>query len=301
MARWTVSDIPSQSGRTAIVTGTGGLGYQTALELVRKGGDVTLVGRNAEKGAEAVRTIRAAVPPGKVRFELVDLASLASIKAFGARMGIERQSLDLLVNNAGVMAPPQRRTTSDGFELQFGTNYLGHFALTATLWPLLRRGHTPRVTHVSSIAHRMGTIDFDDLQSEVRYKPMAAYNVSKLANLVFAFELQRRSDAARWAVTSTAAHPGMANTELAGNGPGRHSLMARLFPVFGQPAASGALPILYAATSPDAKPQGYYGPDGLFEMKGSPKSATIAARAKNMEVAARLWETSLRLTGVTYE
>jgi NAD(P)-dependent dehydrogenase (short-subunit alcohol dehydrogenase family) len=304
MATWTTSDIPLQSGRSAMITGAGGLGYEMALALARAGADVTLLGRTLDKGTRAIKSIRAAVPSANIRFELLDLASLASIQAFGARMTAERHSVDLLINNAGVMAPPERRVTADGYELQFGTNYLGHFALTAQLWPLLRRGNNPRVTHVSSISHRSGAIDFDNLRSEHRYKPMAAYAQSKLANLMFSLELQRRSAAAGWGVTSNAAHPGAARTELIANGSGPRSVqvfMSRLLgPLIFHSAANGALPILFAATSADAEPGGYYGPDGFMELKGSSKAAVIAPQARDLEAARRLWDVSVNLSHATY-
>ena len=218
MVDWTFSDIPSQRGRRAIVTGTGGLGYETALALVRAGGDVILAGRNLEKGAESVSRIKVEVPAARIAFEQLDLASLASVEDFAGPMLMQHTPLDLLVNNAGVMTPPSRQTTSDGFELQFGTNYLGHFALTGRLLPILN-GRGPRVVNLSSLAHRGGAIHFDDLQWERSYRPWAAYGQSKLAMLMFAFELQRRSDAAGWGLMSNAAHPGYARTELIANGP----------------------------------------------------------------------------------
>ncbi len=196
MSAWNTNNIPNQQGRSAVVTGTGGLGFEDALALARAGGEVIIAGRNSAKGAEAVNKIRAAVPKANVCFEMLDLANLASIEAFGTRMQAQRKSLDLLINNAAVMTPPDRKVTSDGFELQFGTNYLGHFALTAHLLPLLRKGQNPRVVNVSSVAARNGAIHFDDLQSEQAYQPMQAYGQSKLANLLFSFELQRLSDAA---------------------------------------------------------------------------------------------------------
>lgn len=302
MGHWTAADIPSQDGRSVVVTGAGGLGYETALELVRHGGDVILAGRDRAKGDDAVTRIKAAVPDGRVRFELLDLASLASIAAFAGRLAAERASLDVLVNNAGVMAPAQRRTTADGFELQFGTNHLGHFALTAGLLPLLRAGTRPRVVTVSSIAHRGGRIAFDDLQSARRYRAWAAYSQSKLANLLFARRLQQVSDAGGWGLTSVAAHPGASNTQLVANGPGRFQAM--LLTVVGrflfQPAAQGALPQLYAATMPDVMPGGYYGPDGRGEMKGWPAVAKIMPQAQDDDAARRLWDTSEQLTGVTF-
>jgi len=213
--------------------------------------------------------------------------------------------VDLLVNNAGVMMPPERRLTADGFELQIGTNHLGHFALTGRLLPLLRRGAAPRVVTVSSGAHNVGRIDFDNLQWERRYSPMAAYGASKLANLMFALELQRRSDAGGWGVTSLAAHPGYARTELIANGPGSGSWMARLGHVLLEPwasqsAADGALPQLFAATSPDAVGGGYYGPSRLMGMVGPPAPARVAQRARDRAAARRLWDVSEQLTGVTF-
>lgn len=303
MGAWTASDIPSQVGRRSVVTGTGGLGYETALALARAGGDVIIAGRSASKGAEAVTKVRESVPNARVRFELVDLASLQSIADFGERLRSSLESLDVLINNAAVMTPPQRKTTADGFELQFGTNYLGHFALTAQLLPLLRRGRRARVVNVSSIAARDGAIEFDDLQADRRYHPMVAYRQSKLANLLFSFELQRRMTAGGWGVNSIAAHPGVSRTELIPNGAGRTSVMGvmrrALWFIF-QPAAQGALPTLFAATSPDATGGAYYGPDRLGETRGAPTLAKIPAKAADTHDAGRLWHVSEQLTGVTY-
>ncbi len=302
---WTASSIPSQAGKTAIVTGAGGLGHETALELARAGAEVVLAGRNADKGRESVAKIVARVPAAKIRFEHLDLASLASVADFAARVSGVLPSLDVLVNNAGVMTPPRRRTTADGFELQFGTNYLGHFALTANLLPLLRRAAHPRVVNVSSSANRTGTIQFDDLQFEKRYPPWAAYSQSKLANLLFTLELQRRSDAHGWGLMSNAAHPGYALTELIPNGPGTKGVFAalsRFLALFlSHSATAGALPTLFAATSPDAKPAGYYGPDGPFELKGPPAPARIVKKARDQAVARRLWEISQELAGVRFD
>jgi NAD(P)-dependent dehydrogenase (short-subunit alcohol dehydrogenase family) len=302
MAPWTAFDIPSQKGRTAVVTGTGGLGLHDALELARAGARVIVAGRNPRKGGATVDRIRASVARADVRFELLDLASLTSIEAFAARLGSSSDSLDLLINNAAVMTPPRRQVTSDGFELQFGTNHLGHFALTLRLLPLLRRGRSPRVVSVSSVAARSGALDFDDLQSERRYKPMAAYGQSKLACLMFAFELQRRSDVGGWGVQSVAAHPGIARTDLLPNGAGPSSpeaMIRRFLWFLFQPAAQGALPTLFAATAPQAEGGQYYGPDRLGETRGHPALARVPAQALDRTDATRLWVDSARLTGVS--
>jgi NAD(P)-dependent dehydrogenase (short-subunit alcohol dehydrogenase family) len=302
---WTTADIPPQAGRRAVVTGTGGLGYETALALAAAGADVVLAGRSETKGRGSVVRILNLHPHATIAFERLDLASLASIASFAEQMEALGRPIDLLVNNAGVMAPPQRQTTLDGFELQFGTNHLGHFALTGRLLPLLRAANAPRVTTVSSGAHHTGRIDFDDLQWRKRYQPWPAYSRSKLANLLFAFELQRRSDAAGWGLMSDAAHPGYARTDLIANGPGLDSMMSRIggaliAPFASQTASAGALPQLFAATSPDAKPAGYYGPSRLFELVGPPAPARIAAAAQDQIVAKHLWDVSEALTGVKF-
>jgi NAD(P)-dependent dehydrogenase (short-subunit alcohol dehydrogenase family) len=257
MAGSTQGEIPSQPGRTAVVTGaTGGLGYETALALAKAGSEVILTGRDDRKGRSAIEKISREVTGGaKVSYEHLDLASLASVAEFSQRMQA-RPSLDLLINNAGVMALPRRQITADGFEMQFGTNHLGHFALTARLMPLLLRANGPRVVSVSSLAHRTGFIDFDDLQGARVYLPWRAYGQSKLATLMFALELQRRSDASGWKLISNAAHPGFARTSLFASGPGGLISLATDFaaPLFGHSAADGARPILFAATNPDAKP-----------------------------------------------
>jgi NAD(P)-dependent dehydrogenase (short-subunit alcohol dehydrogenase family) len=297
------SDIPSQLGRTVVVTGaTGGLGYETALALAKAGSEVILTGRDDRKGQRALEKISREVIGAKAAYERLDLASLASIADFAQRMQA-RQSLDLLINNAGVMALPRRQTTADGFEMQFGTNHLGHFALTARLMPLLRRASGPRVVSVSSLAHRTGSIDFDDLQGAHVYSPWKAYGQSKLACLMFALELQRRSDAAGWNLLSNAAHPGFARTNLFASGPGGLFSLATGFaaPLFGHSAADGARPILFAATSPEARPGVYYGPGGFSELRGAPAPALIMPRARDAAAAARLWDVSGKLTGTSFE
>jgi len=273
----TQAEIPSQLGKTAVVTGaTGGLGCETALALSKAGAEVILTGRDDRKGQSAIERIGREVIGAKVSFEHLDLASDASIADFAQRMGA-RQSLDLLINNAGVMALPRRQTTADGFEMQFGTNHLGHFALTARLMPLLRLASGPRVVSVSSLAHRTGFIDFADLEGARVYSPWKAYGQSKLATLMFALELQRRSDAAGWNLLSNAAHPGFARTNLFASGPGGLVSLATGFaaPFFGHSAADGARPILFAAASPEAKPGSYYGPGGIGELRGAPAPALV--------------------------
>ncbi|WP_435170902.1 SDR family oxidoreductase [Falsirhodobacter sp. 1013] len=303
MIDWTAADIPGQDGRRAIVTGTGGIGLETALALARAGADVILAGRSLTKGHASIKKVRSLVPEAKIRFEHVDLAHLASIAAFGVRMHGSHESLDLLINNAGVMTPPTRQETSDGFELQLGTNHLGHFALTARLLPLLRRGKHPRVVSLGSVAARSGRIDFDDLNATQGYRPMPAYSQSKLACLMFAFELQRRSLVRGWGITSVAAHPGISRTDLLLNSAGKWDISRVLrttLPFLFQPAEQGALPILFAATSFDAEPGGYYGPDKLGETRGRPARSRIPALAADKAVAARLWEVSEKLTGVSF-
>ena len=306
MTDLSIADIPPQNGRTAVITGaTGGLGYETALALAGAGATVVLTGRNDAKGRGALEQIRIQVPNARISYEELDLAKLASVADFAARFGAAHTSLDLLVNNAGVMALPKRQETADGFEMQLGTNYLGHYALTARLLPLLRRGSQPRVVNLSSLAHRSGAINFDDLQSRRSYSPWKAYCQSKLAMLIFAFELQRRSDAAGWGLMSNAAHPGYARTDLIPNGPGARGLMWQvsksLQPLISHSAAAGALPTLFAATSPQAKPAGYYGPNWFYELKGPPVPAKVMPQARDAAVAARLWDVSAALTGVSFD
>ncbi|KPN17557.1 short-chain dehydrogenase [Xanthomonas sp. Mitacek01] len=303
MQRWTPTDMPAQQGRIALVTGTGGLGYETALALARAGATVIVLGRNPARGADAVRRIQHAVPQADVAFHPLDLASLDDIADCGARLCASLDRVDVLVNNAGVMTPPTRRTTADGFELQLGTNHLGHFALTAHVLPLMRRSAAPRVVTVSSIAARQGRFDFDDLQSERDYRPMVAYAQSKLACLVFARELQRHSDAGQWGLRSVAAHPGVARTDLLLNGAGIDSGAGRarrwLWFLF-QPAAHGAWPSLFAATAQAAEPGGYYGPARLSETRGAPAPARVPAPARDEADAQRLWTLSTSLTGAPW-
>jgi len=298
------ANVPSQVGKTAVVTGaTSGLGYETARALAKAGSDVILTGRDDRKGLQTVERISREVTGARVRYEQLDLASLASVAAFAERMRSSVQSLDLLINNAGVMALPRREVTADGFEMQFGTNHLGHFALTARLMPLLRQASGSRVVSVSSLAHRTGLIDLSDLQGERFYSPWKAYGQSKLACLVFALELQRRSDREGWGLVSNAAHPGFARTNLFASGPGGFISLATGFaaPLFGQSAEDGARPILFAATSADAKPGAYYGPGGIGELRGAPAQALIMPQARNQATASKLWEASEKLSGTLFE
>lgn len=311
MKNWTARDIPSQHGRLAVITGaTGGLGYETALALAGAGARVVLTGRNPVKGAAALQHIRAIHGGADIRYATLDLASLASIQDFAARFKRQHGALDILVNNGGVMAPPNRQVTTDGFELQFGTNYLSHFALTAQLLSLLTQGRRARVVNLSSMAHRFGaSIHFDDLNWQHRYKALAAYGQSKLAMLMYTFELQRRSDAHGWGLLSLAAHPGLAATALLQNGQrlggkgqaGWVETFSSWMPsVLAQSAAEGALPTLFAATSPNVEKAGYYGPTGFMEFKGGVGEATVAPRARDLAVAAKLWAVSERLTGMQW-
>ncbi len=301
MSLWPGAQLPDLAGKTAIVTGANsGIGYYTALELARAGADVVLACRNPEKGEAAVARINAEAP-GRARFGQLDLADFAAVHEFAGRFKEAHGALDILINNAGVMAPPVRRTTAQGFELQFGVNFLGHFLITALLLTPLMSAKAPRVVQVSSVAHRRGHIAFSDLQSERRYRRWKAYEQSKLAMLIFALELQRRSDAGGWGLLSLAAHPGIAATELFANGPGADSPMARLTrlgaPFIRQSAAAGAWPLLLAATAPDAAPGAYYGPEGLLEFRGPPGIAKARPKARDPEVGARLWDVAEMLTG----
>jgi NAD(P)-dependent dehydrogenase (short-subunit alcohol dehydrogenase family) len=302
MTKFSAASIASQSGRLAIVTGANsGIGYYTALELARAGAQVILACRSDAKGIAAAAKIQAALPGALVKFEKLDLGSLTSVHDFAARMKASYGALDILVNNAGLMAPPSRQVTADGFERQLGVNFLGHFALTSLLLPLLMKAPSPRVVQLSSIAHRQGRINFDDLQAAKRYSAWSVYNQSKLAMLLFATELQRRSDAGGWGITSVAAHPGVARTELMANGPGANSLadfgLKLVGPLISHSGADGAWPSLLAATAPDVTPGGYYGPTGFMELRGPAGVAKPAKQGRDVDVARRLWEVAEELTG----
>ena len=295
---WTEADVPGQRGKVVIVTGANsGLGLETSRVLALRGATVIMACRNAVRAQKAADQIRALNPQGEVVPMTLDLGDLESVRAFAGRVRAEYDHLDVLVNNAGIMVPPLGRTVQ-GFETQFGVNHLGHFALTAQLMPLLERTPGARVVTVSSIAHRFGKMEFGDLNWHARrYAPMPAYGQSKLANLLFTYELQRRLNAAGKDVLAVAAHPGWASTGLQGEGRG-----AQLFNQwFAQSAAMGALPTLYAATSPDTMRGAFYGPSGLLELGGTPERVTSVDRSHDGQDAARLWAVSEELTGVDFE
>jgi NAD(P)-dependent dehydrogenase (short-subunit alcohol dehydrogenase family) len=303
---WTTANIPSQVGRRAVITGANsGIGFETGLALARMGAELILPARTQAKADDAVARILEQVPNAQLHAEILDLAEQASVHAFANRV-IERfpaQSLDLLINNAGVMALPTREMTGDGFERQFATNYLGPFALTGLLLPSIKQVAGSRVVTVSSSASKQGKIQFDNLQSERVYRPMnQAYAQSKLADLIFSLELQRRLKAIGSPILSTAAHPGYAVTNLQADHlrPGLKVLIATMKPFLSQDAAHGALPTLYAAVAAEAVAGGYYGPDGIAELKGYPAAVPVPKRALDGTVAKRLWVESERLTRVNF-
>jgi NAD(P)-dependent dehydrogenase (short-subunit alcohol dehydrogenase family) len=308
---WSVDDIPDLTGRRAVVTGvTGGLGLHTAIGLARRGAELVVTARNDHRAEQAVASILAAAPEAVVHVVSLDLADLTDVK--GAVDDVTRRfdRIDILVNNAGIMVPPRRSHTVDGFELQMGTNHLGHFAWTAGLWPLLREGAT-RIVTVSSMAHTtVGSIDLDTLTragSAHRYRRWQAYGQSKLANLVFALELDRRAKAAGLAVVSVGAHPGYAATNLTKTGPTVNGLslpgigMHQITKIVGQPASHGAWPLLMAATDPTLTGGEYVGPAGFRGMRGRPTLVGMTRVARDEELADDLWAASESATGVTFE
>lgn len=301
---WSTTDMPSQQGRIVLITGgTSGMGYEDALALTRAGAQVIIAARNPERGQQAIERIQQAVPDARVQFETLDLADLASVRSLANRLQERLPRIDVLINNAAIMAPPTRGTSADGHELQLATNYLGHYALTGLLLPMLRESDDPRVVSLSSIAVARGRLNFADLQAERDYNPYASYAQSKLAVLAWALELQRRSDAAGLGIRSIAVHPGVAVTELIARGPGLNSEFGKQWAQDRDEyhsAAQGALSTLYAATAPDALGGGYYGPTGEDEKRGTLGFARLPDAAADRSLAAELWQVSERLTGVTY-
>lgn len=303
-APWTEADIPDQTGRIALVTGANsGIGLDTARALAQHGASVVLACRTPAKAEAARASIVAAGATGDVLVLTLDLSDLASVHRAADEYAAGHKRLDLLVNNAGVMAVPKQQT-ADGFEMQLGTNHLGHVALTARLLGPLLATEGSRVVNVSSMAHRFGRIDFDDLQSERRYSAWRAYGQSKLANLLFTYELQRRLDAVGATTIAVAAHPGGSRTNLANDVAGLAGRFMQLTkPLFErtmQPAAMGALPTLRAAVDPTVRGGDYLGPDGFMEQRGHPRTVDSNARSKDAAVAARLWDVSNELTGASW-
>jgi NAD(P)-dependent dehydrogenase (short-subunit alcohol dehydrogenase family) len=304
MTTWTEADLPDQKGRVVIVTGaTSGIGFEAARALAAKGAEVLLAVRDTQRGEAKAAEIRAVSPQAKVSVSALDVASLASVRDFAERASDTLPRIDVLLNNAGLGMQSQRAVTVDGFERQFGTNHLGHFALTGLLIPALLRAPAPRVVSIASIAHRGGRIDFDDLQGERAYNGRKAYSQSKLADLMFALELDRRARLAGSRLIAVAAHPGVATTGFikATEMPALVASVAQMaIGLLFQDAAHGTLPGLYAATMPDVAGGQYWGPDGLLEARGAPALAKLAPQAQDRAVWARLWEVSETLTGVKY-
>lgn len=296
---WSENLIPDQTGRTVIVTGANsGIGLETARVLAQKGAQVVLACRNTAKGEAACADITKGDPQAKVEFQPLDLSSLESVKTFAENFTAAHQSLDLLINNAGVMMVPSLNKTVDGFEQQFGTNHLGHFALTGRLLPTLLKTENSRVVTVSSVMHRYGPMHFDNLAAEKSYSPNKAYGYSKLANLLFMRELQRRYHKEPSALLSTASHPGSTRTNLQQYKASFRFVMS--LPLMAQDPPAGAWPTLYAATAEDVAGGDYYGPQNMFEMTGPPGKAYTSKHARNDENAQKLWDLSEQLTGVTY-
>ena len=293
------------NGKTAVVTGANiGIGYNTAIALSKNGYKVILACRDAAKASAAVREIMKLVQDADLEFSLLNLASLSSVEKFSERLLASNKKIDLLVNNAAVMAIPKRILTDDGFEMQFATNHLGHFAITARLMPLLTAAENARVVTVSSIAHKYGKVNVDDLQSAKRYEGWSAYGTTKLANLLFAYELARRASAQKLNLISVAAHPGVSKTNILNSGPrmGMPSLRTYVSDVFAafwaQSEADGALPIIHACLEESVRNGNYYGPDGFMELSGKPTLVQSSNQSKNEELARRLWEKSEQLSNL---
>ncbi|MET0365107.1 MAG: SDR family oxidoreductase [Sphingobium sp.] len=304
MTGWTTADMAPQQGKRFIITGaTGGLGLETALALAGAGGEVLLTGRNPAKGEAALATIRAAHPKATIAYADCDVASLAAVHAFADGLIAEGRLIDVLINNAGLMATPRRELTVDGFELQLGTNVVGHYLLTARLLPLLRAAPDPRVVQLASLAHLAGKIFIDDLDAARAYHPWTRYQQSKLAMLMIALELQRHSDAQGWGLTSVAAHPGLAATDLFRRGAATNMferVKARAINLACQSAAAGAWPTLLAATAPHIEKAGYYGPTGFLEAWGKAGPARIGPAARDKVMAEQLWNRLAKMTGAVW-
>ena len=299
-SKWTSADVPDQSGRVAVVTGANsGLGFDTAAALAAKGAHVVLAVRNLDKGKSAADRIRAESPNAVVALQELDLTSLASVRKAADELRAAHPRIDLLINNAGVMYVPTRETTKDGFEMQFGTNHLGHFALTGLLLDNMLTVQGSRVVTVSSVGHRvLARIHFDDPHLQRKYNRVEAYGQSKLANLMFTYDLQRRLNRKGASTAALAAHPGFSDTELMRYLP--DFIPQFMWKIATQPADKGALPTLRAATDPDAQGGQYYGPDGIGEVKGHPKVVASSAQSRNEDLQRRLWTMSEELTGVSY-
>jgi NAD(P)-dependent dehydrogenase (short-subunit alcohol dehydrogenase family) len=306
MARWTTDQIPDQAGKTIVITGANsGLGLRSAEALAAKGARVLMACRNQAKGAAALDEVAAKATGPAPELVPLDLADLDDVAACAARLAGSLERIDVLIDNAGVMALPKRQETAQGFEMQWGTNHLGHFALTGRLLPLLLQSEAPRVVVVSSMGHRPGSIRWDDTSWTQRYSAWPAYFQTKLANLLFTLELSRQAAEHGTSLLAAAAHPGTAHTNLATSGPATGSGIMRAGSrlsdrFFSQSDAMGALPQLYAATMPDVAPNSYYGPDGFLEQRGHPKVVGRTKKASNEADAKRLWALSEQLTGVTY-
>lgn len=308
---WCSVHLPDLHGKTALVTGAAsGLGYETAAGLSLRGARVILADINVEGGKASLERLRQQQPGARLEYRPIDLANINSVRVFAQQINERGEAIDILVNNAGILPPLQRRTTTDGFELKFGINVLGHFALTGLLMPCLRKSASARVVWVSSLVHRHASLNFDDLNAEHDYAPQRAYNQAKLACLVLALELQIRAQAAKLPLQSLAAHPGVAKTPLGDSrkGQARAGMADYLTDIafwmamnlFSQPQDRGALPILQAAAAQDAQGGEFYGPDGIGEMRGLPKRVQPSAAALDAATRQRLWASCERLTGVSY-
>ncbi len=309
LSDWSSLSSVRLDGKTAIVTGaTSGIGMEAALMLGRMGAHVVVAGRREQQGRAVVARILSESRNASTAFERLDLSSLANVADFAARIGAAYPAIDILVNNAGVLAVPMRTLTQDGFELQIGTNYLAHFALTGRLLPNLLRAKGARVVNISSISHKAVRLSLDDMHAATRYRPWTAYAESKLAMLTFALELQRRSARAGWGVLGMAAHPGLAATEITTAGPGvgmkreplNQRVMTFCLPYIGQSAAAGALPTVIAAAAPDLPGGSYIGPRGLLEWRGRVGLAKISGAARDETIGAELWRLSEEFTGVRF-